>query len=76
MDILSGPVALGIDVMSLFSGVKIYTLYPADALRILKLFTYEKLRVITRDIFYVMPRAMRVFLAMIFMFFIFSYIGL
>jgi len=44
VDVLSGPVALGIDVLSMWSGVRIYTLYPADALRILKLFTYEKLR--------------------------------
>lgn len=44
IDILSGPVALLVDSVMLLNGSNLNALYPFDGLKMLKLFTYEKLR--------------------------------
>ncbi|KAL4449785.1 hypothetical protein ABPG74_008158 [Tetrahymena malaccensis] len=75
IDFLSGLFCLFLDIISLIVGKNMMGIYYADGFRMLKLFTFEKLRIITKDIFYVMPKAKKVFFSMVFVFFVFSLIG-
>ncbi|EAS06251.3 cation channel family transporter (macronuclear) [Tetrahymena thermophila SB210] len=75
IDFLSGVFCIFLDIISLIVGKNMLGIYYADGFRMLKLFTFEKLRIIIKDIFYVMPKAKKVFFSMVFVFFVFSLIG-
>ncbi|KAL4501637.1 hypothetical protein ABPG72_018688 [Tetrahymena utriculariae] len=75
IDFLSGLFCLFLDIISHIVGKNMMGIYYADGFRMLKLFTFEKLRIIIKDIFYVMPKAKKVFFSMIFVFFVFSLIS-